>query len=154
MNKKLIRLTEQDLHKIVKESVNKILNESHSKYTFIHDDSIVDPPNIPKSLSRKVKLLLQNIPNLLLSDEKLVEICSEEGGSFNCVGFEFAVPEITNEIQNALTKIRSWGFTINDGDFCSNEFGSLYDSGYETYILGFTPKGGDYRTKTDEYFAL
>ena len=27
MNKKLIRLTEQDLHKIVKESVNKILNE-------------------------------------------------------------------------------------------------------------------------------
>ena len=28
MNKKLIRLTESDLHKIVKESVNKILKES------------------------------------------------------------------------------------------------------------------------------
>ena len=28
MNKKLIRLTEQDLHRIVKESVNKILNEA------------------------------------------------------------------------------------------------------------------------------
>ena len=27
MNKKLIRLTEQDLHRIVKESVNKVLNE-------------------------------------------------------------------------------------------------------------------------------
>ena len=27
MNKKLIRLTEEDLHKIVKESVNRILNE-------------------------------------------------------------------------------------------------------------------------------
>ena len=27
MNKKLIRLTENDLHKIVKESVNRILNE-------------------------------------------------------------------------------------------------------------------------------
>jgi hypothetical protein len=27
MNKKLIRLTEQDLHRIVKESVNSILNE-------------------------------------------------------------------------------------------------------------------------------
>ena len=27
MNKKLIRLTEEDLHRIVKESVNKILNE-------------------------------------------------------------------------------------------------------------------------------
>ena len=29
MNKKLIRLTESDLHKIVKESVNKIVNETH-----------------------------------------------------------------------------------------------------------------------------
>ena len=28
MNKKLIRLTEQDLHKIVKESVNRVLNET------------------------------------------------------------------------------------------------------------------------------
>ena len=28
MNKKLIRLTESDLHKIVKEAVNKILTES------------------------------------------------------------------------------------------------------------------------------
>ena len=28
MNKKLIRLTESDLHRIVKESVNKILNEN------------------------------------------------------------------------------------------------------------------------------
>ena len=31
MNKKLIRLTEQDLHKIVKESVNKILMEAQSE---------------------------------------------------------------------------------------------------------------------------
>ena len=30
MNKKLIRLTESDLHKIVKESVNRMLNESDS----------------------------------------------------------------------------------------------------------------------------
>jgi len=28
MNKKRIRLTEQDLHRIVKESVNRVLNES------------------------------------------------------------------------------------------------------------------------------
>ena len=31
MDKKLIRLTESDLHKIVKESVNKILNETKKK---------------------------------------------------------------------------------------------------------------------------
>lgn len=29
MNKKLIRLTESDLHRIVKESVNRVLNEEH-----------------------------------------------------------------------------------------------------------------------------
>ena len=29
MNKKLIRLTENDLHRIVKESVNRLLNEAH-----------------------------------------------------------------------------------------------------------------------------
>ena len=29
MNKKLIKLTESDLHRIVKQSVNKILRESH-----------------------------------------------------------------------------------------------------------------------------
>ena len=31
MNKKLIRLTEQDHHRIVKESVNRILNEELPK---------------------------------------------------------------------------------------------------------------------------
>jgi len=34
MNKKLIRLTEQDLHRIVKESVKKILRESKKKDVF------------------------------------------------------------------------------------------------------------------------
>ena len=33
MNKKLIKLTEQDLHRIVKESVNRILNEHKPLYT-------------------------------------------------------------------------------------------------------------------------
>lgn len=31
MNKKLIRLTESDLHRIIKESVNKILKESYEE---------------------------------------------------------------------------------------------------------------------------
>ena len=39
MNKKLIKLTESDLHKIVKESVNKLLNEglAGSKITYSED---------------------------------------------------------------------------------------------------------------------
>lgn len=56
MNKKLIRLTEQDLHRIVKESVNKILNEArrgddeyvkgpdgYSHYYINHKDRTVSP---------------------------------------------------------------------------------------------------------------
>lgn len=43
MDKKLIRLTEQDLHRIVKESVKKIINESHFTGNMAHiteDDMI------------------------------------------------------------------------------------------------------------------
>ena len=56
MNKKLIRLTEQDLHRIVKESVNRILNEvrrgddeyvkgpdGYSHYYINHKDRTVSP---------------------------------------------------------------------------------------------------------------
>ena len=39
MNKKLIRLTEQDLHRIVKESANRILNE---RIHNLHPDEIND----------------------------------------------------------------------------------------------------------------
>jgi len=35
--KKMIRLTESDLHKIIKESVNKILNEQNDEYSIFHD---------------------------------------------------------------------------------------------------------------------
>lgn len=34
MNKRLIRLTESDLHKIVKESVNRVMNEEFSQNDF------------------------------------------------------------------------------------------------------------------------
>ena len=56
MNKKIIRLTEQDLHKIVKESINKILSEvrrgddeyvkgpdGYSHYYINHKDKTVSP---------------------------------------------------------------------------------------------------------------
>ena len=38
MNKKLIRLTEGDLHKIVKESVQRILNETDGWQTYFGDN--------------------------------------------------------------------------------------------------------------------
>ena len=41
MNKKLIRLTESDLHRIVKESVNRILKESLDSHMMIDDKNRV-----------------------------------------------------------------------------------------------------------------
>lgn len=38
MNKKLIKLTESDLHKIVKESVNRIMNEGWMNGDYIDDE--------------------------------------------------------------------------------------------------------------------
>lgn len=52
MNKKLIRLTEQDLHKIVKESLNRILKE---------DDST---PNIYNNRSMFAKLMYQTMSKM------------------------------------------------------------------------------------------
>lgn len=59
MNKKLIRLTEQDLHRIIKESVNKILNE-------MYDDSIanrkrfeLDRKTVPTTHKEKMAHILK-----------------------------------------------------------------------------------------------
>ena len=38
MNKKLIRLTESDLHRIVKESVNRVLREMEEPYDEYYED--------------------------------------------------------------------------------------------------------------------
>ena len=45
MNKKLIRLTESDLHRIVKESVNRVLNEAYKDpFNFFPDDDFKKEP--------------------------------------------------------------------------------------------------------------
>ena len=49
MNKKLIRLTESDLHKIVKESVNRMLNEwEYAGWVNDIGDDSYDEPDGPK----------------------------------------------------------------------------------------------------------
>ena len=45
MNKKLIRLTESDLHRIVRESVNKVLNETDLYDTLARPDGKLDLSN-------------------------------------------------------------------------------------------------------------
>ena len=53
MNKKLIRLTEGDLHRIVKESVNRILKEEYDKYGIWHSDASINA--MSKAFSNYVK---------------------------------------------------------------------------------------------------
>ena len=63
MNKKLIRLTESDLHNIVKESVNKILNEwEYAGWINDIEDPIEYDPNDPESVKER-------------------ETCNEESGA-------------------------------------------------------------------------
>ena len=52
MNKKLIRLTESDLHRIVKESVSNILNEHNPYNTNDIKQFVSDLSNIRKELFR------------------------------------------------------------------------------------------------------
>jgi hypothetical protein len=55
MNKKLIRLTESDLHKIIKESVKRILNEAEyydsDGFRFWGDEEYGEPADIRKQLA-------------------------------------------------------------------------------------------------------
>jgi len=64
MNKKLIRLTESDLHRIVKESVNKILKEEYSNiygdgfginYPEVMYDDACSSSNTPEEFDEKMK---------------------------------------------------------------------------------------------------
>jgi len=76
MNKKLIRLTENDLHKIVKESVDKILSESE----------IGDRVNALKGMSRTYKKDLTDNDNELsktwnrgMGLQSFIEVLPDEG---------------------------------------------------------------------------
>jgi hypothetical protein len=77
MNKKLIRLTEGDLHRIVKESVNRILNESlcssgnkeydylsNSLFSLIEDWGISEQMNQNKTFQEGRKMLHQALKTL------------------------------------------------------------------------------------------
>lgn len=70
MDKKLIRLTESDIHRIVKESVNRVLNEVNGLYTNENGDGVYDSQSVYsyfKELTNKygekrlLKLLFQEI---------------------------------------------------------------------------------------------
>ena len=84
MNKKLIRLTEQDLHKIVKESVNKILKEDFEfteRFNNINDDDNSINMFNKKGRSEKVPLsgdyYGKDIEAIERREKLMMEYCQE-----------------------------------------------------------------------------
>lgn len=77
MNKKLIRLTESDLHKIVKESVNRVLKEAFSDgYKEILKNGGIE------STDEKTAQLAQIYPHRFSKDD-IIAICDTEEEAWN-----------------------------------------------------------------------
>ena len=103
MDKKLIRLTESDLHRIVKESVNKVLNEANGLYTNENGDDVYDSQSVYsyfKELANKygekrlLKLLFQEI-----GWEKMYEYLN---------GLD--VEELSKEMMANFDELQGWSF--------------------------------------------
>ena len=82
MNKKLIRLTESDLHRIVKESVNRIIKEAADIDAFDDDYEMYSDQFKPKegSIEQRITEKLNNVNNLVYQAfEEFGNLVFEEG---------------------------------------------------------------------------
>jgi len=97
MNKKLIRLTESDLHNIVKESVNRVLKESGYEYgkTIRHRPNPNTP--IPYDATEPILKVAKEFIDFRKNNPKLVQSLYDNDW-FQDDGFE-------NEIRNADEKL-------------------------------------------------
>ena len=100
MNKKLIRLTEGDLHRIVKESVNKILNEigNTPKYQYLLG-----------SLAAR-----QNRNNLDLYDPDDFDYSGESDDMFDTLNYAADERKKHPEIEDELQNFHNLGFEDHD----------------------------------------
>ena len=121
MKKKIIRLTESDIHRIVKESVNKILRESYSdsitygnKYEVGFTFFITLGENrmeYKQSISRKDKLL-----DLLDTMSEIVDYDVEkddEDWCINCIANVTAenIEQVNNKIEELLSNTNcTWDY--------------------------------------------
>lgn len=87
MNKNLIRLTESDLHKIVKESVNRVIKESNNSETYEklleagriieqvlgHDLMLSQPPAMISSTQNAIAKILSDAARSIYKAAELYE---------------------------------------------------------------------------------
>jgi vacuolar-type H+-ATPase subunit H len=101
MNKKLIRLTEQDLHKIVKESVNRIIKENNQRarkiirefddYDEFEEEEFIDRKGNPIQKGSKV---IWYDPERSARDLKRVWTVYDMGGDIVYIADDYGEAEV------------------------------------------------------------
>ena len=127
-NKKQVIL-KSDLHKLIKECVEKVIKEA----TFIST-------SLPNQVKRNVELICNNFKqygDCILSDEKQVTICTQYGNDVHAVGYEFAVmpfPNQESKLKSLIDDIKSMGFEVNE---YSQEYRELENEGFYVFTFGY-----------------
>ena len=124
MDKKLIRLTESDLHKIVKESVNKILNETKKKDTM--QQWFKDMNDIQKHRD--------NMEYITKGGRKpkhwkhTNEAYDSLGASLSDEFIEKTTEGFKRQVANLVTYMNAYSTALRDFILGEEEFSNLYDS--------------------------
>ena len=134
MDKKLIRLTESDLHKIVKESVNKILNETKKK----------DPMQQWFKDMNDIQKHRDNMEYITKGGRKpkhwkrTDEAYDSLGASLSDEFIEKTTEGFKRQVANLVTYMNAYSTALRDFLLGEEEFSNLYDSLakiYDNYCL-------------------
>ena len=124
MDKKLIRLTESDLHKIVKESVNKILNETKKK----------DPMQQWFKDMNDIQKHRDNMEYITKGGrkpkhwERTDEAYDSLGASLSDEFIEKTTEGFKRQVANLVTYMNAYSTALRDFLLGEEEFSNLYDS--------------------------
>ena len=124
MDKKLIRLTESDLHKIVKESVNKILNETKKKDPM--QQWLKDMDDIQKHRDNMEYITKGGIKpkHWKRTDEAYDSL----GASLSDEFIEKTTEGFKRQVANLVTYMNAYSTALRDFLLGEEEFSNLYDS--------------------------
>ena len=126
--KRTIRLRESELRHMISESIKVALSENHYR-------------PIPKNIKRDIQIMCKEIPNSIISVEKVVEGCNEYGSGFYANGFDFAVLiDDERTLSDFFSRIKALGFYITD---LSDEFRDLEEEGFYTCTFAYAPIESD-----------
>ena len=124
INKNLIKLTENDLHKIVKESVNKILNETKKK----------DPMQQWFKDMNDIQKHRDNMEYITKGGRKpkhwkrTDEAYDSLGASLSDEFIEKTTEGFKRQVANLVTYMNAYSTTLRDFLLGKEEFSNLYDS--------------------------